>query len=75
MANKKYKVKNTNLLHNDKVYKIGSAIELNDTQAKKLEDILICVGSSESKNSTSKNKTKNETLETKEKTEEVNNDK
>lgn len=41
MANKKYTVKNTNLLHNKEVYKIGSVIELDEEQGKKLTDILI----------------------------------
>ena len=33
----KYKVKNTNILHDGKVRKEGAVIELNDIQAKKLE--------------------------------------
>ena len=40
MANKKYTVKNTNLLHNGKTYKIGEVIELDEDKGKKLEDIL-----------------------------------
>ena len=40
MANKKYTVKNTNLLHNGKTYKIGEVIELEEDKGKKLEDIL-----------------------------------
>ena len=41
MAKKKYTVKNTNLLHNGKPYKIGDVIELDEEQGKKLADILI----------------------------------
>ncbi len=41
MANKKYTVKNTNLLHNGKTYKIGDVIELDEEKGKKLADILI----------------------------------
>ena len=41
MAKKKYTVKNTNLLHNGKAYKIGEVIELDEDKGKKLEDILI----------------------------------
>ena len=40
MAKKKYTVKNTNLLHNGKTYKIGEVIELDEDKGKKLEDIL-----------------------------------
>ena len=40
MANKKYKVKNTNLLHDGSIYKIGDVIELDEKQAKKLGDVL-----------------------------------
>jgi flagellar basal body L-ring protein FlgH len=40
MANKQYKIKNTNLLHNGTTYKIGDTIELDEKQAKKLEDVL-----------------------------------
>lgn len=35
MASKKYKLKNTNLLHDSIVYKIGDVIELDEKQAKK----------------------------------------
>ena len=41
MAKKKYTVKNTNLLHNGKTYKIGEVIELDEDKGKKIEDILI----------------------------------
>jgi hypothetical protein len=43
VATKKYKVKNTNILHNGDLYKIGDVIELDDTQAKKLQDVLTAV--------------------------------
>ncbi|MCD8024188.1 MAG: hypothetical protein LUE64_01490 [Candidatus Gastranaerophilales bacterium] len=39
----KYKIKNTNLMHNGKSYKIGDEIELDDTAAKKLAHVLIKV--------------------------------
>lgn len=41
MANKKYTVKNTNLLHSGTTYKIGDVIELDEKQGEKLADILI----------------------------------
>src|SRR5574344_2130392 len=43
MAKKKYTVKNTNLLHNGKTYKIGEVIELDEDKGKKLEDILTSI--------------------------------
>lgn len=36
----KYKVKHTSILHNAKLYKEGSTIELTDIQAKRLEDFV-----------------------------------
>ena len=36
----KYKIKGTNILHNKIVYAEGSEIELDDKQAKKLQDYL-----------------------------------
>ena len=36
----KYKVKHTSIMHNGTVYKEGSTIELDDTQAKRLEDFV-----------------------------------
>ena len=38
---KKYRIKNTNLYHNGHIEKIGSVIELEDDEAKKLEDVLV----------------------------------
>jgi len=36
----KYKIKNTNILHNGELKKIGDVIELTDKEAGKLADIL-----------------------------------
>lgn len=63
MASKKYKLKNTNLLHDGIVYKIGDVIELDEKQAKKLSDILTLVGPVENKTNKSSSKTKSETVE------------
>ena len=38
---KKYKLKNTNLYHNGKFVAVGSIIELNEDDAKKLSDVLV----------------------------------
>ena len=56
MATKKYKIKNTNILHNGDLYKIGDTIELDDKQATKLQDVLTVV-----KETTTTNKTQNKT--------------
>lgn len=56
MATKKYKIKNTNILHNGDLYKIGDVIELDDKQATKLQDVLTVV-----KETTTSNKTQNKT--------------
>ena len=56
MALKKYKIKNTNILHNGDLYKIGDVIELNDEQATKLQDVLTVV-----KETTTTNKNQNKT--------------
>ena len=37
---KRYKVKHTSILHNGRLYKEGSTIELEDSKAKRLEDFL-----------------------------------
>lgn len=63
MANKKYKIKNTNLLHDGTVYKIGDVIELDEKQAKKLSYVLTCVGSAENKTAKNTTKVKTETPE------------
>lgn len=56
MATKRYKVKNTNILHNGDLYKIGDVIELDDNQAKKLQDVLTAV-----KETATNNKNQNKT--------------
>lgn len=61
MANKKYKVKNTNLLHNGTLYKIGDVIELDEKQARKLSDVLTSISCSENKTNKNSTKTKSET--------------
>ena len=38
---KKYKLKNTNLYHNGTFVAVGSIIELNEDDAKKLSDVLV----------------------------------
>ena len=59
----KYKLKNTNILHNGDLVKVGSVIELTDMEAKRLADILIPI-----KESTNKDKTPATKTETKTKT-------
>lgn len=36
----KYKIKHTSIMHNQKVYAEGSIIDLNEAQAKRLEDFV-----------------------------------
>lgn len=43
---KKYKVKHTSIMHNGKMYKEGSIIELTDENAKRLEDFVELVSES-----------------------------
>ena len=52
----KYTVKHTTILHNKKVYKEGSIIELTDEQAKRLADFLDLVPETKSQ---TQNKTTN----------------
>ena len=52
MALKKYKIKNANILHNGDLYKIGDVIELDDNQAKKLQDVLTAVKETATNNKT-----------------------
>ncbi len=52
MALKKYKIKNTNILHNGDLYKIGDVIELEDNQAKKMQDVLTAVKETATNNKT-----------------------
>lgn len=42
----KYKVKHTSIMHNGRLYKEGSIIELSDEQAKRLEDFVDLVNES-----------------------------
>ncbi len=62
MATKKYKVKNTNILHNRDVYKSGDVMELDDKQATKLQDVLTVVKETSTTNK-NQNKTKTENSE------------
>ena len=57
----KYKLKNTNILHNGDLVKIGSVIELTDKEAKKLADILIPIKESINKDKTPATKTETKT--------------
>ena len=57
----KYKLKNTNILHNGDLVKIGSVIELTDKEAKKLADILIPIKESANKDKTPATKTETKT--------------
>jgi hypothetical protein len=52
VALKKYKIKNTNILHNGDLYKIGDVIELEDNQAKKMQDVLTAVKETATNNKT-----------------------
>ena len=66
---KKYKLKNTNLYHNGKFVAVGSIIELNEDDAKKLSDVLVEVKektniqTNTSKTATNTNKSKTATAE------------
>ena len=62
MATKKHKVKNTNILHNGDLYKIGDVIELDEKQATKLQDVLTVVKETSTTNK-NQNKTKTENSE------------
>ena len=61
----KYKVKNTSILHNGKVYAEGSTLELSENQAKRLEDFVDLVPEAATKTPSQTkpqtNKTKSET--------------
>ena len=73
----KYKVKNTSILHNGKVYAEGSTLELSENQAKRLEDFVDLVPETATKTPSQTkpqtNKTKSET-KTQTKTETVKQD-
>lgn len=61
---KKYKVKNTSIMHNGSVAKEGDIIELSDVQAKKLSDFIDFVPESkksETKSTKNSNKPATET--------------
>lgn len=62
VATKKYKIKNTNILHNGGLYKIGDVIELDEKQATKLQDVLTVVKDTSTTNK-NQNKTKTENSE------------
>ncbi len=68
---KRYKVKHTSILHNGSLYKEGSAIELEDSKAKRLEDFLELLPSQPAKTQTQKQQSKNTTTETKKETKTV----
>jgi len=61
----KYKVKNTNILHNDTLYKIGEIIELDKNQAKKLGDVIVPVQEQKTETKTTKPATKTKESEQK----------
>ena len=62
----KYKVKNTSILHNGKVYAEGSTLELSENQAKRLEDFVDLVPETATKTpSQTKTQTNNTKSETK----------
>ena len=48
----KYKVKHTSIMHNGKVCKEGSVIELTDAQAAKLTDFVVLVPATKPKTNT-----------------------
>lgn len=69
MATKQYKVKNSNLLHNGFVVKIGDTIALDDKEAEKLQDVLTPIAEPKISNKP-KNKTQSKTPVTVTKTKE-----
>lgn len=65
VAVKKYKIKNTNLLHNGDLKHIGDIVELNEKEALKLQDVLVPVKeTSENSNKNQNNKNQNKTNKT-----------
>ena len=48
----KYKIKHTSIMHNGKVCKEGSVIELTDAQAAKLADFVVLVPATKTKTNT-----------------------
>lgn len=61
----KYKVKHTSIMHNGKLCKEGSVIELTDAQAAKLADFVVLVPATKAKTNT---QTKTQTAKTETKT-------
>jgi len=62
----KYKVKNTNILHNGKFVSIGSIIELTEDEAKVLEDVVTPIKETKTTESkTTNNKTNKTATKTK----------
>ena len=61
----KYKVKHTSIMHNGKLCKEGSVIELTDAQAAKLTDFVVLVPATKPKTNT---QTKTQTTKTETKT-------
>ena len=61
----KYKVKHTSIMHNGKVCKEGSVIELTDAQAAKLADFVVLVPATKPKTNT---QTKTQATKTESKT-------
>jgi len=57
----KYKIKNTNILHDGKIRKEGSVVELTDEQAKKLEGFVELVKEKAPTKQTTETKTKTKT--------------
>ena len=57
----KYKVKHTSIMHNGKLCKEGSVIELTDAQAAKLTDFVVLVPATKPKTN---NQTKTQTTKT-----------
>ena len=60
----KYKIKHTSIMHNGKVCKEGSVIELTDAQAAKLADFVVLVPATKPKTNT-QTKTQSTKTETK----------
>ena len=64
---KRYKVKHTSILHNGRLYKEGSTIELEDSKAKRLEDFIEPLPSQPAKTQTQKQQSKSLLLKLKKK--------
>ena len=64
----KYKVKHTSIMHNGKLYKEGSVVELTNEQAKKLADFVDFVSENKKTETTAKTSTNAKTNKTATKT-------